>query len=41
MLLKDIITIENVRFSKNTPNTLDGILNSVELPFLLAINDKK
>ena len=40
MLLKDMITIDNVKFSKETPNNLDEIINSVELPFLLALNDK-
>jgi hypothetical protein len=40
MLLKDMITVDNVKFSKETPNNLDAILNSVELPFLLALNNK-
>ena len=40
MLLKDMITVDNVKFNKETPNGLDAILNSVELPFLLALNNK-
>lgn len=41
MLLKDIITTSNVKFSKETPHNLDEILNSAELAFLLNLNDKQ
>ena len=41
MKLQEILTIDHVQFSEETPNTLDEILDSAELGILLAITDEK
>lgn len=41
MLLKDIITTDNVKLSKETPHNINEILNSAEIVFLLNLNDKQ
>ena len=41
MKLQEILAIDHVQFSKETPNTLDEILDSAELGILLAITDEE